>query len=95
MFLEPINDIDILEVVHKFKPKTSCGHDEIPMTILKKSILSIITPLTHIINKSFDTGIFPNQLNKAKVIPVFKNSDSSLFKKLQTNQFTSLNFQNL
>ena len=78
MFLELINHIDILEGVHKFQPKTSCDHDEIPMTILKKSILSIITPLTHIINKSFDTGISPNQLKKAKVIPVFKNSDSSL-----------------
>ena len=48
MLLEPTNPTDILEVVHKFKPTTSCGHDEIPMTILKKSILSIIRPLTHI-----------------------------------------------
>ena len=56
MFLEPTNPTDILEVVNTFKPKTSCGHDEIPMTILKKSIFSIIITLTHIINKSFDKG---------------------------------------
>ena len=29
MFLKPTHPIDILEVVTKFKPKTSCDHDEI------------------------------------------------------------------
>ena len=66
MFLEPINPTDILEVVHTFKSETSRSHDEIPMTIRKKSILSTITPLTNIINKSFDTGIFPKNLKRPR-----------------------------
>ena len=51
------------------------------MTILKKSMLSIMTPLTHIISKAFDTCIFPKQLKKATVIPVSKNSGSTRLKK--------------
>ena len=40
------------------------------------------TPLTHIINRSFDTGIVPVQLKTAKVIPIFKANDSNLLKKV-------------
>ena len=49
MFLEPTHPGDILEVVHTFKPKTSCGHDDIPMASLKKSIFDTQTPLTHML----------------------------------------------
>ena len=54
--------------------------------------------LRGIINKSFDKGLFPKQLKKAKVNTIFNNSDSTLLKSYRPiclNQFTSLNFQNL
>ena len=36
------------------------------------------SPLTEIINLSFSTGIYPNNLKIAKIIPVFKNKGSNL-----------------
>ena len=74
MFLEPVEESQILEIINKFKPKMSSGHDEIPTKIMKQSIQSIIQPLTYIINKSLETGIVPNKLKIAKVIPIFKSS---------------------
>ena len=45
MFLEPVCEVQIIEIVNKFKPKMSSGHDEIPTKIMKHSILGIIQPL--------------------------------------------------
>jgi hypothetical protein len=73
MFLEPVDKCQILEIVNKFKPKISSGHDEIPTKIMKQSISEIIEPLTYIINKSLETGVVPNKLKIAKVIPLFKS----------------------
>ena len=45
--------------------------------LLTKTIDKIINPITHIINLTFETGIFPNDFKCAKVIPIFKASDPS------------------
>ena len=37
--------------------------------------MSIATPLKHIFNLSFNTGLIPHQLKTAKVIPLFKSGD--------------------
>jgi retron-type reverse transcriptase len=51
--------------------------DDIPLKILKSTILSIATPLTAIVNSSLVHGIFPNALKIAKVCPVFKSGDKT------------------
>ena len=75
MYLEQIEPNQIIEVVNKLKPKLSSGHDDIPSKLLKLSIDSILLPITHIVNRSFCTGIFPNQLKVAKVLPIYKSSN--------------------
>ena len=50
LFWEPVVENDVFNVVHKLKSKMSCGHDELPMKIVKLCINNILTPLTHIIN---------------------------------------------
>ena len=80
MFLEPIEPSHVLDVVNKLKSKTSSGHDDVSSKLIKESINEIVNPLTHIINCSFNTGIVPRQMKTAKVIPIYKASDSTLLK---------------
>ena len=39
----------------------------------------LASPLSHIFNLSFSSGVFPDALKIGKVLPIFKNDDSSLF----------------
>ena len=75
MYLEQIEPAKIIDVVNKLKPKLSSGHYAIATKLLKLSIDIIFLPLTHIINISLSTGIFPNQLKVAKVLPIHKSSN--------------------
>ena len=44
----------------------------------KQITTSIIKPLTIVINQVLNNGIFPDKLNIAKVVPIFKKGDSAL-----------------
>ena len=46
--------------------------------MLKALKVNLSHPLTTIINMSFATGIYPDQLKIAKVIPIFKKGDKLL-----------------
>ena len=39
----------------------------------------IIEPLAVLINQTMNTGIFPNKLKVAKVIPIYKKDDETQF----------------
>ena len=78
IFIAPISSQDINNIVRKLKPKTSFGHDNISTKLLKSVITYIITPLTHIINRSLLTGTVPTQFKQSKVVPIFKSSDPTL-----------------
>ena len=82
IFLETIEPDQVLEITNKLKPKLSTGHDEISSKLLQESIEYIKYPLTHIINRSIITGIVPNQLKIAKVIPIHKSANPTELKKL-------------
>ena len=65
-------------IIKQLKNKSSPGLDEIPNNVIKFAAGFISDPLAALINSSISTGIFPNKLKEAKVIPVFKSGDSSL-----------------
>ena len=56
------------------KTKTSTGHDNISNKLLKSLQVVISKSLTLIINQSLNTGIFPQKLKLAKVIPIHKKN---------------------
>ena len=59
--------------------KTSSGHDQISLILLKKLKNVLVTPpITVIVNQSLKTGIFPDALKIAKILPVFKKGDTHL-----------------
>ena len=78
MFLDPVTPDDISSIVKKLKPKSSHGEDGISTNLLTKTIDTILNPITHIINLTFETGIFPTDLKCAKVIPIHKSGDPCL-----------------
>ena len=70
---------DVQKIIYKLKKKSSTGHDGISTKLLQRLCPIIAMPLTSIINQSLYTGIFPENLKLAKVLPLFKKGDNQLF----------------
>ena len=69
---------DVLKHISSLRTKNSAGIDGISVKLLKKISSALISPLTLIINQSLVTGIFPDKLKIAKVLPLFKKDDHTL-----------------
>ena len=70
---------DVSDTIRILKPTSSSGHDDISTKLLKQ-ISDVITPtLTLITNQSLCTGIFPEKLKIAKVIPLYKKDNPHIF----------------
>ena len=80
IFIQYVAPQDIIDIVKKLKPKSSSGQDGISTKLMKATITTIINPIPHIINQSLQTGIVPDQMKIAKVVPIFKSSDQTLKK---------------
>lgn len=74
-----ISPTDVIHTIAKSKSKTSSGHDNISSILLKRISQPVSIPLALIINQSLKTGIFPDSLKLAKVIPIFKKDDTTIF----------------
>ena len=61
-------------------PDIPTSHDNISSSTLKCIAHEICECLTLIINQSITTGIFPENLNIAKVVPIYKKDDQSQIK---------------
>ena len=57
---------------NNLKPTLSAGHDNISAKLLKETIHIFKLSITYIINKSFSVGIFPEKLQIAKLVPIYK-----------------------
>ena len=77
-FLET-NEDEVRQIVHGLS-NSSPGADDIPTKVLKQTITPILTPLLHILNQSLKTGVVPNKLKVAKVIPLHKKESKQHFK---------------
>ena len=69
----PINEEDILKIIQNMESKKSSGNDNIPCFIIKDLANELAPALVTAINKSLASGVFPNLLKIAKVIPLYKN----------------------
>jgi len=66
-------------IINTLAPKSSSGYDGISTKLLKTVKEALIKPITIIINQMLNTGIFPEKLKIAKVTPIFKKDDETLF----------------
>ena len=74
-----VNESTIMTIITNLPNKYSCGFDGLSTTILKSIKGIIIKPLPLIINNIFDTGVFPANFKIAKIIPIFKKDDRTVF----------------
>ena len=75
---DTITNNETIRIITKIKSKHSCGHDCISTALLKQIKTEISPSITLIVNQCLTTGIFPNRLKIAKVVPVFKKGDKDL-----------------
>jgi len=69
---------EISDIIDELKT-SSAGHDNISASLVKQVKLSILKPLAYIFSLSMKTGVVPDDLKVAKVIPLFKADDPCCF----------------
>ena len=76
---KPVENDDIIKIIQQLTTKDSTGYDNLSTKILKYVGDVLSTSLCLLVNQSFVKGIFPTKLKIAKVKPLFKKDDNSLF----------------
>ena len=66
-----------ISIINNLQAKNSCGWDSISTKLLKQIVSGISKPLTILINQVLNTGIFPDKLKIAKIIPIFFKDDQN------------------
>ena len=76
MITRSVNPDEIKKIAMNVKTN-ACGYDEIPPAMIKLTIDYLLAPLTHLINLTLKSGVFPSLLKVAKVITLHKSGDKS------------------
>ena len=71
-FFESASQCEVVEIANSLRIK-------VPMWSVKDSINYISEPLTYIINLYINSGVVPDQMKLARVVPPFKSGDETLF----------------
>ena len=64
-------------IINGLKNSSSTGWDNIPTNVIKAVSGTIVAPLTQLINKSLQQGIFPDALKIAKISPIYKSESKT------------------
>ena len=78
LFMTPCTESEALNLISKLPTKMSSGHDNISNVLLKAIGHFILCPLTNIFNDSLSTGIFPNVMKVADMVPLYKGKERFL-----------------
>ena len=76
-FMQP-TDINEIRNVTNLKTKCTVGFVSLSIKLIQQTIGEIIIPLRRIIYKSFVTGVVPENLNVAKIIPIYKSGNKNV-----------------
>ena len=75
-FTSPTSPLEISGILCSLNSRKASGPHSLPDAMI--SIVYLSNILSNIINLSFSTGVFPDRLKEANVIPIFKNKGSPL-----------------
>lgn len=74
-YLNPITAHELCMIVASMQNKSSKDIDGLSNVIVKSTFIYIVDVLSHIFNLSFSSGIVPDNLKQAVVIPLHKNGN--------------------
>ena len=77
MFLSGTFESEITKIIKSLKNTNSTSHDNFSTKFIKLSSTILAPALVKLFNLSIQTGIYPDLLKVAKVIPIFKKGDST------------------
>ena len=67
-----------MKLLKNLKTTKACGLDNIPNRLLKVAAPFIYLHLASLFNLSIKVGIFPAELKKAKISPIFKSGERDI-----------------
>ena len=70
--LKPISIKELRSQLSQMKPTPSSGIDTISIKTIKQILPAVEKGILNLINTSFSTGIYPQKLKAAKIIPILK-----------------------
>ena len=73
-----VSEETVTKIINDLPSKSSQGFDRLSTKLLKKLKNYLAQPITAILNQSFKSGIFPQKLKIAKIIPIYKNDDENI-----------------
>ena len=74
-FLTPTDPKEIKSTINSLKNNKATGPNSIPTKLLKTFVKEIKTPLSDLVNLSFECGLFPVILKIANLAPIYKKGD--------------------
>lgn len=81
-----VTEKEIVKTIKAMPSKKATGHDEIPISFIKKIRTKLIKPLSLLINRCILEKVFPDQMKKANITPLYKKKD-----KMNKDNFRSVN----
>ena len=72
MYVRKSTEHEIIDIVKTLKGKDSRDCYGLSMNVVKQLVGVIVKPFTHACNLSLNTGVFPDCLKLAKVVPLYK-----------------------
>lgn len=73
LFLTPTNDGEIVKIISSLKPGSAPGHDGLNNDLIKGAKYALASPLAYLCNLSLSSGVVPDCLKVANVIPILKS----------------------
>ncbi len=70
-YISPLSEAEVSKLILSSHP-TTCPLDPIPSHLLQAISPAVVPALTHIVNKSLHTGIFPSAFKQARITPLLK-----------------------
>ena len=74
---QAVSKFEVERNLKSIKRSKATGLDDLPPGLLKDSAELIAAPLTHLVNLSLATNIFPADWKNAKIIPIYKSGTHS------------------